>query len=727
MRAKLWAGAAFAVMALAAPAAIAQQQADLPGDNSTSATLAVGQSVDGALETAGDTDWYRLRVEPGQRYRITMEAAPGENEQALDTLVVLYGPDGEQLAFNDDAGGTLNSALSYSPSQTGDVFVEARGFDPSATGRYRLAVEATTAPPDDFTADNRTRGRATVGGTVSGTLEIEGDTDWFRLNVRSGHVYRISLNGSAESDSPLPDPLLRLLDRDGEQLDFNDDHNGLNSYIEYRPSQSGTVYIEARAFADLFAGDYTIQVETERQAQDAISANRSTRGRVTLGQNVDGVIDNPGDRDWYRLRLEEGQTYRFTLNASGDTPLGDPYLRIYSASGEELAVNDDGGGNLNSALEFTAAESGTYYVEAAAFADASQGGYTLSARQGDVPADTTTDQTLSAQGDYRDGILSPAGDRDWYRIELTEGQTLRIMLTSPEGPEALDDPYIVFYNAQGEEVARDDDGGGGLNARLEYTAPATGAYYLEARGYGDGAHGRYAIAIAPGDIGDNPETAEGIEPNSVRVSTIGAAGDVDWYGLEVIEGRTYRINVIGIEGEGGLADPYLRIIGPTGQEVAADDDGGTGLNSYITFATPTGGPYFFAVSSFGGQATGRYGIVLVDTDVPGHPYTDEVLNAADDSRVSSIEIPGDVDYYGVELEAGVTYQIDVSAHGDHPLRDPYLTIFNGENERVTADDDAGDGADARLRFRPTVTGVYFLAASGVGGSTGTYQITIVRR
>ena len=40
--------------------------------------------------------------------------------------------------------------------------------------------------------------------------------------------------------------------------------------------------------------------------------------------------------------------------------------------------------------------------------------------------------------------------------------------------------------------------------------------------------------------------------------------------------------------------------------MAADDDGGAGLNARIDFITMTGGAYFAAVSAFGGSGTGRY-------------------------------------------------------------------------------------------------------------------------
>ena len=149
-----------------------------------------------------------------------------------------------------------------------------------------------------------------------------------------------------------------------------------------------------------------------------------------------------------------------------------------------------------------------------------------------------------------------------------------------------------MYGPDGAEVARDDDGGPGLNAWLEYAAPTDGAYYLEARGFGEDASGRYQIAVMAGEIGDFVDGAEALvlggEP---RISTIGADGDADWFAIELIEGRSYRFNLTGAD-PSPLSDPYLVIYDANGQQVAADDDGGAGLNAYLSYASPTGGPYF---------------------------------------------------------------------------------------------------------------------------------------
>ncbi len=722
MRGKLFFGAATAALLMFAPAALAQT-ADQPGDSSTTARFS-GDAVEGEI-TAGDVDWYRMQVQQGQRYSFALDGVTDAQGMTLDPMIGIYDAAGNQLAFNDDANDSLNAALSYAPQQSGEVFVEARAYSEDGTGRYRLSATSAVVPPDDAGNDTATRARITAGRTVNGQIEYEGDVDVYRLSARSGTRYSITLTGAGAS--ALGDPLLRVLDADGNELAVNDDDGeSLNSALEFTPDSSGDVFVEARAFADAYAGGYALAIASARAPTDRLSADRNTRGRLNVGGEVRDVIDPVTDKDWYRIRLEAGQSYRFTLNSSGDNPLADPYLALMNAAGEEVAMDDDGGEGFNSYLEFTAPTTGNYFLAAQSFAGGSAGGYTLAARAGDVPSDASTDASLSAEGDYREGILSPAGDRDWFAITLAEGQGVRIGVNTLEGAEGLADPYLIIYGPDGAEVLRDDDGGDGLNAWSEFQAATGGVHHLEVRGFTDDSVGRYAVTLTAGEIGGSPDMAEYLVASMEgRVATIGTPGDVDWFVIEMIEGRPYRINLDGVEG--GLADPLLVLYDQTGQEIARDDDGGLGLNSYLTFVSPTGGPYFAAASAYDGQSTGQYSLRVTDTDVPGHVYTDEMLDQVGDERVGRIEIEGDTDTFRVDLEGGVAYTIDVRGHGDRPLADPFLAIVNEENNRLTSDDDSGPGMDARLRFTPENSGAYFLQASGLGGSTGWYQITIARQ
>ena len=744
MRGKLLFGAAAAaLMATFGFAPASAQTADQPGDASTTATLT--GNVDGEISPGSDTDWYRLEVQTGRRYNLAL-AGIGAEGQAIDPMLSVYDAQGNQLAFNDDANGTLNSALRYVPQQTGIVYVEARAFSAEATGAYRLGVSAEDVPPDDAGGDASTRARVAVGRTSNGNIEYEGDIDWYRLPARTGNRYNITLAGAGEGG--LGDPVLRVLDRDGNVLAENDDADGsLNSALQFIPAANGDVFIEARGYGDGYTGGYALDVSAERLPRDNVGNSTSTGGRINAGQTINGTLDFPSDADWYRVRLTEGESYRFTLDASGDSPIGDPLIRLRDSRGEEVAVDDDGGDGLNSYLEFTASSTGTYYVEASSFTGDATGGYTLAARTGDIPADASTDASLSPEGDYREGVLSPAGDRDWYRLTLADAQAVRIGMQVTGTPDSIGDPYLVLYGPDGAELARDDDGGDGLNSYLEFQATAAGNYFVEARGFTEDAAGRYALNVVGGEVGDNMEGADALSAmGDPRTSMIGAAGDVDWFAIELVEGRPYRFYLDSAEGDGALADPLLTLYDATGAQVAQDDDGGHGLNSYLYFASPTGGTYFAAVSSYDGQSTGRYTLRAVDTDVPGHAYTDEILDAADDTRASRIEIPGDIDVYRVTLEAGVTYQIEANGSGGTPLADPFLSLVqegagmedagpNGPDalivrqggRQVASDDDSGPGNDARLRFRPEASGDYLIQVSGLSNAVGGYEVKIARQ
>ena len=109
----------------------------------------------------------------------------------------------------------------------------------------------------------------------------------------------------------------------------------------------------------------------------------TTTGEVDVGGSVTGNIDFSGDRDWFAVELDAGQTYRFDLEGedTGRGSLRDPYLRgIYDADGNEIpdTRNDDGGEGDNARVTFTPDADGTYYVAAAAFGYL-DGTYALSA------------------------------------------------------------------------------------------------------------------------------------------------------------------------------------------------------------------------------------------------------------------------------------------------------------------------------------------------------------
>ncbi len=90
-----------------------------------------------------------------------------------------------------------------------------------------------------------------------------------------------------------------------------------------------------------------------------------------------------------------------------------------------------------------------------------------------------------------DGVGWPGGRYyDEWTYSAAVGQRVVITMDSEDV-----DAYLVVLRDDGTEVASDDDGGGGLSARVEFEAPATGRYTILAASLLSGITGRYTIQV----------------------------------------------------------------------------------------------------------------------------------------------------------------------------------------------------------------------------------------
>ncbi len=121
---------------------------DTVGDTINDAgTINIGDTLTGTIDVDGDLDWYAIQLTAGQRYEISMDAVTGTS--SIDPYLEIMDASGNQLVFNDDAGGTLNSLLYFTPDTTGTYYINAHtylgtGTSNPRTGDYTLSV--STAP-----------------------------------------------------------------------------------------------------------------------------------------------------------------------------------------------------------------------------------------------------------------------------------------------------------------------------------------------------------------------------------------------------------------------------------------------------------------------------------------------------------------------------------------------------------------------------------------------------
>ncbi|MBK6998775.1 MAG: PPC domain-containing protein [Rhodoferax sp.] len=83
-----------------------------------------------------------------------------------------------------------------------------------------------------------------MGASVVGNIDIVGDQDWFKVNLKAGASYNFSL---ARMHDGLTDPYLALYDATGTLVtDNNDSGVSQDSQILYSANLSGTYYLSAQ-------------------------------------------------------------------------------------------------------------------------------------------------------------------------------------------------------------------------------------------------------------------------------------------------------------------------------------------------------------------------------------------------------------------------------------------------------------------------------------------------
>ena len=117
----------------------------------------------------------------------------------------------------------------------------------------------------------------------------------------------------------------------------------------------------------------------------------------------------------------------------------------------------------------------------------------------DYLASTNTTGSL-VLGVATSGAIETRRDHDWFRIVLTAGQSYQFTLIGG----TLIDPYLYLRDSAGVVIAEDDDGAGGFDSRIDYTAATGGTYYLDAAAFRNRYTGTYSLLATSADATPSP-------------------------------------------------------------------------------------------------------------------------------------------------------------------------------------------------------------------------------
>ena len=342
---------------------------------------------------------------------------------------------------------------------------------------------------------------------------------------------------------------------------------------------------------------------------------------LPLGRTMDGTlsradqsINERGRFKVFRMDVKAGQRYSIVMRADDF----DSYLsvgRLVNGLTDYLASDDDGAGNSNAKLRWTPKEAGTYYLIAQSLKPEGVGAFTV--RIDTLPAVIKTPPRAVTMGETYQGELTetdPSVDDkgayyDMYRITARKGQRLVINMKSGEF-----DSMVGIGRMEGDSLnvtETDDDGGGDKDARLRYTIPEDGEYFIRAQGLDGTATGTYTLVVTERVVRTAAPVA--LAANTPVTGTLTEtdeeADDGSFFDLYRISGRAGETVTITMRST--AFDSYLAL----GQmengewsETAHDDDGAGGNNARIQHTFDAAGEYFIRANTIGAGKTGTYTI-----------------------------------------------------------------------------------------------------------------------
>lgn len=537
----------------------------IPADTSTTAALTAGApSASGALESVGDRDWYRVTLTAGLDYGFALTGNGSGNSLAGGDLD-LRDATGNRLASSYTYSGPTNSSLSWSATTTGSHYLDVSAGN--ATGAYVLSGVFT----DTVARNASTTATLAARGSVTGTMDVAGDADWYRISLKAGLDYGFRLTGDG-SGSALAGGDLSLRDSVGTQITSAFTYSGpTNSALSHAATTTGTYFLAVSAGND--TGGFSLSW----LGNDTILRNSATTTTLTAKTTVASAIDVAGDSDWVRVSLKKDLDYGFHLTGDGSSGAvqgGDLVLR--SADGTQVASAYDYGGETNTLLGYAAAASGTYFLDISA--GNATGTYRLAGTFSDTVLRSSATEARLADGTRLTGRIDVASDSDWYKATVKAGVTYTFTLAGT-GSDRTDSPELRLRSSDGTVLASDTVG---ADATVTWTATKSGTVFLDVQALGE--TGGYRLSVVStasrltGTSGDDHLTG-----GSTAQLITGGTGDDSLYGgggNDRIEGGADNDRLYGDDGKDALfgGDGRDSLSGGSGNDTLSGGTGGDVLD-----------------------------------------------------------------------------------------------------------------------------------------------------
>ncbi len=275
--------------------------------------LAMNVTVEGAAKPE-EVDYYRIKAKKGQRISVEVEGMRINDSKSgnilIDPYVAILDEKRFELAVSDDSALLKqDSVTSIIAPEDGEYTIEVRDSAYQGRGKYRVHIGTFPRPMGVYPA----------GGKAGSEVEVTliGDQ-----------------KGDYKTKIKLP-------------VDGSDTVNVFGIHEGQLPPSGNEMRVSKY--------DNILEKEPNNSSKEA------TPG-AALPLAFNGVLQEPGDTDYFKFTAKKGQKYRFRSYANKIGTAVDTVIYIYDAKGKQVGSNDDADGSSDSRLDFTAAADGEYTV-----------------------------------------------------------------------------------------------------------------------------------------------------------------------------------------------------------------------------------------------------------------------------------------------------------------------------------------------------------------------------
>jgi hypothetical protein len=372
---------------------------------------------------------------------------------------------------------------------------------------------------------------------------------------------------------------------------------------------------------------YGVWIESDDERDDRFYTIRAVRGGgraaqagpvraqpIRAGVTVTGVLSagsplvTGANRRYveYSFRGRAGEQVVIDMRSSDF----DAYLylgRLVNGAWLQLASNDDGGTGTDARISHRLDADGEYLIRASQFSTSRMGRFTLGLETFTAPrpiaAGAAVAGTLSSQAP-----TMPGESRRYveYVYRGRAGERVVIDLRSRDF-----DAYLYLgrrEGAQWRQLAHDDDGGEGRDARITHVFAADGEYLIRASSFTAGRSGSFTLQVASGRAN---AIRVGQQVTGRLVASDPVASGRGHYQDFVFSGN--RGSRVVIDLMSSDFDAYLQVghlVNGVFTVLATDDDGGSGTDARLNFTLPSTGEFVIRATTYASGRTGAYTIRL---------------------------------------------------------------------------------------------------------------------